>query len=136
MRAVGRYRLAVAPVLGQVQAQIQLDQLALRGLQPLQAHVPPVDKRHHVRRDAIAHVARGLGRPQVAAHREDGQQIPLGGVADLGITARQRPKVPGELGPVLDVGQHVEQIARRHAAGQRLLQGGGAGRDLAGPRCA
>ncbi|MNX99931.1 hypothetical protein D3C86_1324090 [compost metagenome] len=119
-------------MLGQVEPQIQFDQFPLRRFKPLQAQVPAIDKRHHVRRDPLAHVPGSLGGSEIAAHGKDGEQVPLGGIANLRVAARQRAKMPGEVCPVLDVGQHVQQVARGHAPDQRLLQGYRAGRDLPG----
>lgn len=73
-----------------------------------QTQVPAVDEGRHVRRDPVPHVSGGPGGSEFAAHGKDREQVPLAGVVDLGVAARERAEVSGEVGPVLDVGQHVE----------------------------
>jgi len=85
LRAVGGHRLSIAPVFRQIQPQVQFNQLALCGLEPVQAHVPTVDERQHVRGDIGVEMAGRLGRAEIAAHRENGQQVALGGLANLRI---------------------------------------------------
>jgi hypothetical protein len=58
-------------------------------------------------------MASGLGRAKIAAHRENGQQVALGRFANLRIAPRQRPEVPCEMGPVLDVREDVQHVPRR-----------------------
>ncbi len=69
----------------------------------VQAHVPTVDERQHVRGDIRVEMAGRLGRVEIAAHRENRQQVTLGGIANLRIAPGQRPEVPREMGPVLAV---------------------------------
>lgn len=52
-----------------------------------------------------------LGRAEIAAHRENGQQVALGGLANLRIASGQRPEVPREMGPVFDVTGDVQRPA-------------------------
>ncbi len=94
--------------------------------------MPPVDERHHVWRDFVAHMARRLGRPEITAHREDGQQVALGSVTNLGVATTERAEMPREMCPVFDIGQHVQQVAHRHALHQRFLQRDCAFRDDGG----
>mmetsp|Transcript_53305 Transcript_53305/g.125288 ORF Transcript_53305/g.125288 Transcript_53305/m.125288 type:complete len:764 (-) Transcript_53305:163-2454(-) len=121
--AIGRDFLAVAPELGQLQPQIQLGQVAAGLIELVQAHVPAVHEGQLVGRDAVGEVARGLARAEVAAHGEHGEQLTLARVAQFRVVARLGPEMTGEACPVLDVGQHIEQVAVRHPCLDRRLQG-------------
>src|SRR5690242_36107 len=67
-----------------------------------------------MRRDRSGHVPRGLVRPEIAADGEDRLNIALRSPFQLGIGARQRTEVPGEVRPVLDVDENIEQIPCGH----------------------
>lgn len=137
LRAIGSNRLAVTPYLGKIQSQIHLVELALGRFQALRREVTSIDEGQHVRCDpAVAEMTRGLGRPQVAAHGEDRQQVALGGLLELGHVARRRSEVSREPDPVLDVGEHVQNVPRRHPLGERILERYSGRRNFAGNRLA
>lgn len=92
--------------------------------------MPAIDERQHVRRHIGIEVASRLRWAQVAAHREDRQQVSLGRLPNLRIAPGQRPKVPREMRPVLDVREDIEHVACRQARIDPLLQGDRAGWDL------
>jgi hypothetical protein len=94
--AIGSHCLAIAPVLGQIEPEVQFDQLARRGFEPLEAHVPSVCERQHMRRHSGVEMACGLGWTQIATHRENRYQVPLGRLADLRIDTGERSEVPRE----------------------------------------
>jgi hypothetical protein len=86
--AIGSHCLAIAPVLGQIEPR--------RGFEPLEAHVPSVCERQHMRRHSGVEMACGLGWTQIATHRENRYQVPLGRLADLRIDTGERSEVPRE----------------------------------------
>ncbi len=130
LRAVGRDRLAIAPMLGQVETQVQFNQLALCGLEFVETDMPAVDERQHVRGHVRVEVSSSLSRPEIAAHRENRQQVALRGLTNLRIAARERPKVSREMCPVLDVREDVQHVACRQSGIEALLECDGARRNF------
>ena len=77
----------------QLEAGILVDDVPQRGLKLLDVDVLGVDPAQGMPVDALRRVPRGLARPQVAAEAEYREQVPFGGVGELGVRPRQRTKV-------------------------------------------
>ena len=122
LRAVGRDLGAVAPPSGQRQAQIQLGHVAVGGVQLLQAHVMAIGVRQLVWRHLVGQVSRCLVDAKPGTHGKGGEQVAGTCVANPGVIPGQRPEVSREAGPVVDVEQDVQQVARHDPVGDGGVQ--------------
>jgi hypothetical protein len=70
----------------------------------------------------IGSVPGGLIGAEIAAIAEDGQQIALLGLGELGVGTGRWPKVTGETCPMLNLFEDVEHVTLRHTRLQLLLE--------------
>src|ERR671932_786834 len=120
--AVGCSGATAAPDLRQIAAVVGIDKVLYRGLELSDADVAAVGKRQLVRSRQALHVASCLSWAQIAAVREDREDVALDRIGELRLGTGQWPKVPRPARPLADGGEHVENVAFWHAFQKRSLK--------------
>ena len=114
VRSVSDRRATAAPVPGQIEPGVLVNDIGHRGLEFPGVDMLRVKPAERLRRHQIRGVARRLDGTEVAAVTEHGEQIALHGAGDFRIGARWWTEMPRVSRPVLGVFENVEKMALRH----------------------